>query len=131
MVQVLAGLQQKNILQSETVVEIEGCLKERDTVAEQEALTPIDANGQREHAPSQATAVKANGLTRPDKRQIEQRIEEDRERHKRLRESIWAVGDEGDEEFDRLWDEVSDIGEDDYIAAEEDAMERRQALGVE
>ncbi|KAL8928803.1 MAG: hypothetical protein Q9208_001581 [Pyrenodesmia sp. 3 TL-2023] len=128
---VLAGLQQKNILQSETVTEIEGCLKERDTVAEQEALTPIDANGQREHQQSQTTAVKVNGMTRPDKRQIEQRIEEDRERHKRLRESIWAVGDEGDEEFDRLWDEVSDIGEDDYIAAEEDAMERRQALGVE
>lgn len=131
MVQVLAGLQQKNILQSETVTEIEGCLKERDTVAEQEALTPIDANGQREHQQSQTAAVKVNGMTRPDKRQIEQRIEEDRERHKRLRESIWAVGDEGDEEFDRLWDEVSDIGEDDYIAAEEDAIERRQALGVE
>jgi len=30
-----------------------------------------------------------------------------------------------------LWDEASDIGEDDYIAAEEDAMERRQAVEVE
>ncbi|KAL8650171.1 MAG: hypothetical protein Q9210_003976 [Variospora velana] len=128
---VLQGLQQKNILQPETVTEIEGCLKERDIAAEQGALTPIDANGHREHPPNQANAAKVNGVARPDKRQIEQRIEEDRERHKRLRESIWAIGDEGDQEFERLWDDVSDIGEDDYIAAEEDAMERRQALGLE
>lgn len=129
--QVLQGLQQKSILQPEIVTEIEGCLKERDTVAEHEALTPIDANGHQERPQNQASSVKVNGVSRPDKRQIEQRIEEDRERHKRLRESIWAIGDEGDEEFERLWDDVSDIGEDDYIAAEEDAAERRQALGVE
>lgn len=71
--------------------------------------------------------MKTNGIIRTDKRQIEQRIEEDRERHKRLRESIWAVGDDGDEEFEKMWDEASDINEDDYIAAEEDAAERRQA----
>lgn len=65
---------------------------------------------------------------RVDKRQIEQRIEEDRERHKRLRESIWAVGEDGHgAEFDRLWEEASDIGEDDFLAAEEDAGERRVA----
>lgn len=77
--------------------------------------------------------------TRLDKRQIEQRIEEDRERHKRLRESIWAVGgDSGgggskgdDDEFERLWDEASEIGDDDYLAAEEDAVERRVAVEVE
>ena len=68
-----------------------------------------------------------NGVTKPDKRQIEQRIEEDRERHKRFRESIWAIGDDEDEEFEKMWDEASDINEDDYIAAEEDAAERRQA----
>ena len=118
------------MLLPDTVTEIEGCLKERDTVAEQAALSPVVANGQREHLQNQTNTAKANGVTRPDKRQIEQRIEEDRERHKRLRESIWAIGDEGDQEFERLWEEVSEIGEDDYIAAEEDAMERRQALGV-
>ena len=80
-----------------------------------------------------------NPTTRLDKRQIEQRIEEDRERHKRLRESIWAVGgDSGggggkgdDDEFKRLWDEASEIGDDDYLAAEEDAVERRVAVEVE
>ncbi|KAI4132814.1 MAG: hypothetical protein LQ338_000518 [Usnochroma carphineum] len=125
---VLQGLQQKSILQPETVTEIEGCLKERDA---EQPLSPIDANGLQERPQNQTNSAKVNGVTRPDKRQIEQRIEEDRERHKRLRESIWAIGDEGDQEFERLWDDVSDIGEDDYIAAEEDAMERRQALGVE
>ncbi|KAL8834487.1 MAG: hypothetical protein Q9170_003722 [Blastenia crenularia] len=130
---VLQGLQQKGILLPDTVVEIEGCLKERDIVAEHAVLSPIEANGQREQAQNQTNPTnKINGMSRPDKRQIEQRIEEDRERHKRLRESIWAVGDgvNDDQEFDRLWDEVSDIGEDDYIAAEEDATERRQALGM-
>lgn len=65
-------------------------------------------------------------MSRLDKRQIEQRIEEDRERHKRLRESIWAVSGENDDEFEKMWDEASDIGEDDYLAAEEDAEERRK-----
>ena len=72
-----------------------------------------------------------NGVGRLDKRQIEQRIEEDRERHKRLRESIWAVGPDEDEEFERLWDEASEIGDDDYLAAEEDALERRQVYEME
>ena len=127
----MQGLQQKSILEPNTVTEIEDCLKERDTVAEHPALSPIDANAQREVSSTQTILAKTNGVSRPDKRQIEQRIEEDRERHKRLRESIWAIGAEGDEEFERLWDEVSDIGEDDYIAAEEDAVERRQAIEVE
>ncbi|KAI9826390.1 MAG: hypothetical protein M1832_000307 [Thelocarpon impressellum] len=68
---------------------------------------------------------------RLDKRQIEQRIEEDRERHKRLRESIWAVdnsaADAGDGEFGRLWREGSEVGDDDYLLAEEERAERRAA----
>ena len=131
MLQVLNGLQQKSILLPDTVTEIEACLGERDTIAEHPALSPIDPNAQREQSQNQNHAPKVNGVSRPDKRQIEQRIEEDRERHKRLRENIWAIGDEGDDEFERLWDDVSDIGEDDYIAAEEDALERKQAAEVE
>lgn len=114
----------------DTVVEIEACLKERDTLPANSVLSPIDANGQREQ-PSQNALLKTNGVSRPDKHQITQRIEEDRERHKRLRESIWAVKDEGDQEFERLWDEASEVGDDDYLAAEEDAWERRQAVEVE
>ena len=123
-------MQQKSILIPETVLELETSLKERDILPAHPALSPIDANGQRDPQLVQATP-KINGVGRLDKRQIEQRIEEDRERHKRLKESIWGVAGEGDEEFEKLWDEASDIGEDDYLAAEEDALERRQAVEVE
>lgn len=131
MIQVLGGLQQKSILSAETVLEIEACLKERDTLPAHTVLSPIEANGQREQQPSQSASLKTNGVVRPDKRQIEQRIEEDRERHKRLRENIWAVSDEADQEFERLWEEASDIGDDDYLAAEEDALERMHAVETE
>ncbi len=60
-----------------------------------------------------------------DKRAIEQRIEEDRERHKRLREQQWAVPNRTeDEEFERLWDETSELGSDDFIVFDEEAVER-------
>ena len=91
--------------------------------------------------------VKGTGVERLDKKQVEQRIEEDRERHKRLRENIWAVdhddrrvittnddeavagtlpvGYEIDPEFERLWDETSDMGSDDWALMEEEAAERK------
>ncbi|KAL9131400.1 MAG: hypothetical protein Q9217_000668 [Psora testacea] len=135
---VLAGLQQKSVLLPATVQEIDDGLKERDTLpGANPALSPISPNAtyapgapQPENA-ALTTASRTNGVTtRLDKRQIEQRIEEDRERHKRLREDIWAVGgDENrDEEFERMWDEVSSLGSDDYMQAEEEAEERKLAL---
>ena len=45
-----------------------------------------------------------------------------------MRESIWAVRGEGDEEMHKLWDEASEIGEDDYIIGKEDRDEREQAI---
>ncbi|KAL1893161.1 hypothetical protein Sste5346_006593 [Sporothrix stenoceras] len=65
---------------------------------------------------------------RLDKRQIEERIEEDRERHKRLRESIWATPKGQDAEMWRLWDETSDLGEDDHLMGEEEQAEREQMV---
>lgn len=105
---VLSTLQARAILQPETVDELEAVLKGRE-------VEQNDATG----SPS---------VKNVDKRQIEQRIEEDRERHKRLRESIWAVSGEGDEEMERLWEEASEIGEDDYVVAREDAEERARAI---
>ena len=111
----LNGLQQKDVLRLETVQELEECLKDRDTNMNGDAAQMSTPHGGR-----------ANGAVRPDKRQIEQRIEEDRERHKKQRESIWAVkGDE--DEFTRLWEDGSDIGEDDELEASEDAEQRAQA----
>ncbi|CAK7204651.1 hypothetical protein SEUCBS139899_007410 [Sporothrix eucalyptigena] len=65
---------------------------------------------------------------RLDKKQIEERIEEDRERHKRLREGIWAVPKGPDAEMWRLWEETSDLGEDDHLMGEEERIEREQAV---
>lgn len=60
-------------------------------------------------------------------RQVEQRIEEDRERGKRLREGAWATAatDEDDlaTEGWKLFDEVSSLGEDDHILGEEEWAE--------
>jgi CTD kinase subunit gamma len=72
------------------------------------------------------SAKQVNGVMRMDKRVIEQRIEEDRERNKRLRESVWAVGKDDQEELDKMWDEASEVGDDDYLMALEEADERRQ-----
>ena len=130
MLQVLNGLLQKSILVSSTVTELEACLKQRDTNPAHPALSPIEPNSQRD--PNNLPTPKStNGMGRLDKRQIEQRIEEDRERHKRLKESIWGVGGDDDEEFIKMWEEASEIGEDDYLAAEEDAAERRKAVDIE
>lgn len=68
---------------------------------------------------------KSNGH-RVDKRAIEQRIEEDRERNKRLRESVWAVNGDDEDELNKLWEETSDLNEDDYVIAREEADERAQ-----
>lgn len=116
------------MLKPDVVSDLEECLKERDTVSAHPALSPGNDTPNKQLSPS---AGKSNGVVRQDKRQIEQRIEEDRERHKRLRESIWAVNAEDNREFERLWDDTSDIGEDDFVVAEDDAVERAQAtIGV-
>lgn len=107
-------------------MELDEILKERDVANAHPALEGA-VNG----ADLMLTTPRGgrpNGAVRLDKRQIEQRIEEDRERHKRLRESIWAVSGEEDKEFEKMWEEGSDLGEDDYLGAEEDAQERRQAI---
>ena len=102
-------------------------IKERD-VGGTHPFSATDATT----SPSQsASRAQKNGNSngRLDKRLIEQRIEEDRERHKRLRESIWAVPGEGDEEMERVWEEASDIAEDDYLGGEEEMEERKRVVG--
>ncbi|KAI4787723.1 hypothetical protein E4T44_13601, partial [Aureobasidium sp. EXF-8845] len=74
---VLRNLAGKKYLQQQTVIELEDCIKDRDQ----------GVNGP---ASPEETPRHSNGNVRVEKRQAEQRIEEDRERHKRLREGIWA-----------------------------------------
>lgn len=128
--QVLQGLQSKGFLQTQTVTEINEVLKERETSNMDVVMSsPVNSTnpGLGDMPPSQ-TIPKPGGTprpTRPDKKQIEQRIEEDRERHKRLRESIWAVPTEPeDAEMWKMWEETSDLGDDDLIMAKEEEEER-------
>lgn len=132
--QVLQGLQSKSFLQPQTVTEINEVLKERETSNMDVVMSsPVNSTnpGLGDMPPSQT--IPKPGSTprppRPDKKQIEQRIEEDRERHKRLRESIWAVPTEpADAEMWKMWEETSDLGEDDLIMAREEEEERQRCV---
>lgn len=132
--QVLQGLQGRNFLQPQTVEEINEVLKERETSNMDVVMSsPVNSNNPRlGDMPASQTIPKPNrGVPPPrlDKKQIEQRIEEDRERHKRLRESIWAVPTESaDAEMWKLWEETSDLGEDDFLLAKEEEEERQRCI---
>lgn len=130
---VLQGLQAKNFLDAQAVHEIEEVLKERDTAAHDVGLSsPVAAEDGlllADMPPSQTLPQPRRpgpgaGGMKLDRKQVEQRIEEDRERHKRLRESIWAVPPGPNAERDKLWEETSDLGEDDHIMGEEEWEER-------
>lgn len=113
-------------------------LKDRGIAAHDLALASSPANGdldghvstsqlgqQQEQYASSTRRV--NAPPKLDRKQVEQRIEEDRERHKRLRENIWAVPEGDYAELDKLWEETSDFGDDDLRMLEEEARELAQA----
>lgn len=148
---VLGQLQGKGVLAEQTVRELEECIAGRDSmhgavasppsgVAHSSASREMGGDGtmtsgvrSTPHSVSRDVAGYPGVGIRLDKRQIEQRIEEDRERHKRAREGIWAIAQPGgssapDMEFERLWEEGSEVDEDDYQIALEEADERRKHL---
>ena len=114
-----------DVLEGEGVVEDGGQLtQEGGGDAEMTGLTQPQSTG---GGTTQQNGSKLNGIIKVDKRVIEQRIEEDRERNKRLRESVWAVPATDKEELEKLWEETSDLGIDDYVMYGEEAAERAQA----
>lgn len=122
---VVGALQARGVLTTDLTVELDECLRDRETLPAHPALSPAasDESSSRNMSPH---GGRPSASARLDKRQIEQRLEEDRERHKRLRENVWAVDDT--KEIDRLWEDMSDIGEQDYLNAEQVAVERRQII---
>lgn len=126
------------------MIEIEGCLKERDTSAHDFSLSsPLNEKEQQRGRPSASASATAtdpdvggggggslpaqrNGVNiKPTKRQIEQRIEEDRERHKRMRESMWVVPPNPVDQARKFFAETSDLGEDDRILGHEEIAQFR------
>lgn len=142
---VLGSLEGKGVLQGQTVRELEELMAGRDSVPgalSSPTKGPAADDGTAPRSTPHSVARDAGGGMgyfnpgiRLDKRQIEQRIEEDRERHKRAREGIWAIPQRGgaanlqtDEEFERFLEDGSDVDEDDYRMAREEAEERRRHL---
>jgi CTD kinase subunit gamma len=123
-------MQNKSFLEAQAVTQIEEVLKERDASAQDISMSsppPHPADGDGGMPPSRTLLPnynkRSNAPAKLDKKQIEQRIEEDRERHKRQREHIWAVPPGEDAEMEKLWDETSDLGEDDHRMGEEEWAE--------
>ncbi|EFY98830.1 RNA polymerase II, large subunit, CTD [Metarhizium robertsii ARSEF 23] len=121
---VLQGLQTKGHLESQAVSQIEDVLKEREiNEADLSPASPPSDVEMTDKSDGQTVPKSAQKSAphRLDKRQVEQRIEEDRERHKRQRESIWAIPKTEDAEMNKLWEETSDFGEDDDRLLSEEA----------
>ncbi len=134
--QVLHALQNKCFLETQAVTQIEEVLRDRDASAQDIAMSspPAVAGGNADGADHLADTPPARTLppygkrgnapmSKLDRKQIEQRIEEDRERHKRERENIWAISAADDAELEKLWEETSDLGEDDHRMGDEEWAE--------
>lgn len=113
-------MNQKGFLPAELFAKIEALLRSRqETAYSRVGRRQADIEASIENgAPSPAIPAPPT----VEKRQIEQRVEEDRERHKRLRENIWAVTEP--EEVAKLWEDGGDFDEDDYRLMREEAEER-------
>ncbi len=142
---VLQGLQAKNFLLEQTVGEIEEFLKERDTAPGDVGMSSplggdVSMSGMDSGAPTPRMGRSTTAPQRLDKKQIEQRIEEDRERHKRQRETSWAIHKPvitpgvtvgaaaqviSDAEFQDLWENTSDVNDDDFEQYAEEARDRK------
>ncbi|RDA90387.1 hypothetical protein CP533_5638 [Ophiocordyceps camponoti-saundersi (nom. inval.)] len=134
---VLQGLRDKGHLESQVVSQIEDVLREREMNDDDLGLVSSPPTGDVnmvDGPPSQTTPRPAAKRPAPpplDKRQIEQRIEEDRERHKRARESIWATPKGEDAEMNKLWEETSDFGDDDDRLLAEEAEEFTKEMAMQ
>lgn len=114
------------------MVQIEDVIKERETNMDDLNITSPQGDEEMVDAPPSETPKggRKTAPSRVDKRQIEQRIEEDRERHKRERESIWAIPRGDEAELSKLWEETSDFGADDerLLAEESDEFGTEMAM---
>ncbi|KAK9454712.1 CTD kinase subunit gamma CTK3-domain-containing protein [Dipodascopsis uninucleata] len=108
--QALENFKQKGLINEDRISDTERLLLER------EKLVSKDEFQVRRELPSFS------------KEEILRRMEEDRERHKRMRENIWVIppGDALQLEFASAWETTSDLDDDDFdLIREERAIFRR------
>lgn len=120
---ILNNLHSKEILSAETMVELDAALKDRESQMSHDLDQEDGQEGNSQMKAGTPRNSKSSGM-RLDKRQIEQRIEEDRERNKRQRESMWAVTGDDIDEAQKYCDQVSETGEDDFVNSKEEDEER-------
>lgn len=105
----LGNLLEKNVIDQETKDTVDKLLSERE--AESEAAIPPSFHDD------------STQKRKFDEKTINQRMNEDRERHKRLRESIWAISPptpEANPEHDLSFETTSDLGDDDIEIMKEE-----------
>ena len=127
---VVDNLKTKGVLEETEVTKIDRDLKDREDKHRQgtgdHEQREKERHGRDREREKERAARKEKEARKYDKRAIEQRIEEDRERNKRLRENVWAVNGNDEDELNRMWEETSDLNDDDYAIAQEEADERAQ-----
>ncbi|KAF2423709.1 hypothetical protein EJ08DRAFT_682094 [Tothia fuscella] len=104
---VLQNLQNKSLLQQSSCSKVESAFTSREITALSKLSkslppTTTSTTAMDIDPPSQATTSKPDGIHELDEKDVEQRMEEDRERHKRTREDMWAVDPE--EELELLYE---------------------------
>ncbi|KAI1268595.1 CTD kinase subunit gamma CTK3-domain-containing protein [Xylariaceae sp. FL1019] len=122
---VIQGLRTKYILLDETVADVQDLLKARGTATNDLSLSSPVNN---DDTPTAPNSNPKSDASKPSKRQIETRIEEDRERHKRAREHMWIVPSDPLEQARKYFNEISELGEDDRILGEEETAQFRAEL---
>ncbi|KAK9377371.1 CTD kinase subunit gamma CTK3-domain-containing protein [Lipomyces chichibuensis] len=107
----LDNLKQKSIITSENYESVVAMLSERGKLVSQEEFQ------MQKELPSFS------------KEEILRRMEEDRERHKRMRENIWVIppGDAMQIEFENAWETTSSLDDDDYELMREETAILEQA----
>jgi CTD kinase subunit gamma len=139
---VVTSLGERGVLEPTIVQQIEEGLKEREAdmgrmLGEREAnegqvdpadpdtiAQPMDGVETNSTPREKKDAKSKTSLADRDKRAIEQRIEEDRERNKRLREGVWAVSGDDEGEMSRMWEDDGVLVRDDRVIASEELEER-------
>ncbi|KAH8197729.1 hypothetical protein TruAng_008107 [Truncatella angustata] len=138
---VLRGLTSKGFLLEQTVDEIEECLKDRAAASHGDMgfSSPVRGNFDGKTNGSGVNGSMGGGSevtssskkpAKLEKRQIEQRIEEDRERHKKMRENMWVTPKDASARGHKLWDDQSDGGDDDERLGLEDEDENIDLTGT-
>lgn len=120
---VLDSLKRKGIVEKAVDEEICQMLREREELyrADEDETSdePMsDGDDDDDDDGEDEEVGKARRKRRFDEATVQARMEEDRERHKRLRENIWQIpvttNEDEDPEFEKAWEETSDLNEDDY-----------------